>query len=497
MNTQIRRLGLALVVCFTILFAQLNYVQFFGAKRLVQRPDNTRELRRSFSRPRGRILSADGVVLARSVAERSAFKFRREYPEGDLFGPVTGYYSFDLGATGVERSYNEELAGDIPELRLQRLSDLFVDRENVGDLQVSLRADAQRAAKQALGDREGSVVALNPKTGELYALWSFPSYDPGPISTNDRRAREIKTFVDADPEKPLLARSYRELFFPGSTFKVVTGAVALDAGTATETTPSYPVLDGFDIDFTDRNLSNFGGSSCGGTLFEVLRVSCNSSFAQMGIDLTALRFVEGAQRFGFNAEPPIDLPGAATSRFPTEFPEDQGNGPLARAAIGQGDVSSTPLQMALVASAVANGGQIFVPHVLKQVTDEDGQRVKGFDTRLWKQAVTAPNAEVMRRAMLGVVADGSAQGLAIPGFEVGGKTGTAQLGTDPPRSHAWIIGFAGPPGDAQVAVAVIVEGQLGASEQTGGRVAAPIARSVMEAVLRGLEIPPTPGTGGG
>lgn len=484
-DRRIRRLGLALAGCFALLFAQLNYIQFFGAERLNERPGNTRQQQRTFSRPRGEIRAADGTVLAHSVENDSVFKFARLYPEGDLFGPITGYYSFSLGVTGVERSFGEDLAGTNPELAFDSLSDLFVDRENVGNVHLTLTTEVQRIAREQLGEREGSVVALDPRTGAIDAMWSFPSFDPGLLSTNDRSAADVKALLDADPENPLLFRAYREIFFPGSTFKVVTGATAVDRGAVTETSPTYPATSSFDIDFTERDLRNFGGGTCGGDLFDLLRVSCNTGFAQVGVDLGPAAMREGAEGFGFNDAPPIDLPDPATSVFPTEFPDDQGNGPLARAAIGQGDVSSTPLQMALVAAAIANGGSVMAPHVVDRVTDDEDEVVRETPAEEWRRAVSADAAEVIRRGMVETAEQGTASGLLIAGMEVGGKTGTAQLGTDPPRSHAWIIGFAGPPGQpAEVAVAVLVEGQPGASEQTGGTVAAPIARAVMEAVLR-------------
>jgi peptidoglycan glycosyltransferase len=205
----------------------------------------------------------------------------------------------------------------------------------------------------------------------------------------------------------------------------------------------------------------------------------------MGVDtIGAGGMVDGAARFGFNQRPPFDLPAAAASTFPTEFPDDQGNGPLARASIGQGDVSATPLQMAMVAAAVGNDGVIMAPHVLDRVTDDRGDVVRRHDPAEASRAMSPQAAATMRQAMVGVVEGGSGTNARIPGFVVGGKTGPAQLGTDPPSSHAWFIAFAGPPGEApEVAVAVLVEAQPGVSEVTGGRVAAPIARAVMDAVL--------------
>jgi peptidoglycan glycosyltransferase len=481
---QIRALGIFMLVCFTALFVQLNRLSVFTATELNDHPLNTRDVIRDFTSPRGTISSADGVVLARSVPSNDRFQLQREYPEGELFAHITGYFSLNLGATGVEREYNDELAGRTLELQLRSLSDLFVERERVGHLVLTVRKDVQEIARRELGDREGSVVALDPRTGDVLALWSFPSFDPNALASHDTdAAAEVQRLLDASPEKPRLARTYQDRYFPGSTFKVVTGSAGVESGMVTPEAPTYPSVSSITPPQTTRPIQNFGGSTCGGRLFEVLRRSCNTSFAQMALDIGADPMIERAEAYGFNRDVPIDLPGPARSFFPTDFLR---NAPaLAQSGIGQFDVAATPLQMAMVAAAVANRGAVMTPHVLADVRDDDGARVERYDRNEWRRATSTETAETMRQAMLGVVTDGTATGLAIPGFEVGGKTGTAQLGTDPPRSHAWIIGFAGPPGDVpHVAVAVIVEGQPGASEQTGGRVAAPIARAVMEAVLQ-------------
>jgi len=205
--------------------------------------------------------------------------------------------------------------------------------------------------------------------------------------------------------------------------------------------------------------------------------------------------INGAESFGFNQRPPIDLPAPAASAFPTDFTNDLPA--LAQASIGQNDVQATPLQMALVAAGVGNGGVVMTPHVLAEIRDGDNDVVETYDDSAWHQAISPDASATMRQAMVGVVEDGTATGLQMPGFEVGGKTGTAQLGTDPPSSHAWIIGFAGPPGgQPEVAVAVIVEAQPGVSEITGGQVAAPIARAVMEAALVPAAVPPEGEDGG-
>ena len=499
MNPQIRKLGGVLLACYLALFVQLNLTQVARAPQLNERPDNTRAIERDVNRPRGDVVSADGQLLAHSVETDGRFRYQRNYPTGDLFAHVVGSYSFLFGADGVERRYNDALAGQTPSLRFGGFTDPFAGEPNVGNVHLTIDSRVQRVAADALGQREGSVVAIDPRDGSILALWSFPTYDPNLPSSNDSVvARAFRQALAEQPGKPTLARSYRERFFPGSTFKVVTAAAGLETGAVTETAPNYPVARGYQPPLTTRTISNFGGSSCGGTLLEILAVSCNSAFAQMGAQtLGPDPMIDQATRIGFGDVPPIDLPGAASSVFPDDFgkrlraganPGDADvyeNTPgLAQAAIGQGNVSSTPLQMALVAAAVANNGVIMAPHVMRDIRDRTGSVDTSFTPSVWKTAISPTTASTLRRAMVGVVTAGTADRLAIPGQEVGGKTGTAQLGTTPPQSHAWIIGFAGPPGQPPtVAVAVIVEGQPGASEQTGGRVAAPIAKAVLEAAL--------------
>jgi peptidoglycan glycosyltransferase len=505
-NRQLRRLGAGLLACYVALFVMITWIQVVRADDLneatwqCRRPDqprteppedacaNNRAILRDFDRPRGQILSADGTVLAETIAaaEDSRFEFQRRYPTGDLFGHVTGYFNFNFGATGIERTYNDELAGETAGQELRSLSDLFVDRTNIGDVTLTVRADVQQIAREALGNQLGSVVALDPRDGSILAMWSFPSYDPNPLSSHDlEAAQQAKDELEADPTRPLRARTYQERFPPGSTFKVITGSTGVNLGVVTPEAPVYPVSSGYDIDFTEDDLNNFGGSSCGGALFEILAVSCNTAFAEMGDQTIGEQgMVDGAEGFGFNDRPPLDLPAGVQSIFNAEFPADQGNGPIARQSIGQGDVAATPLAMALMAAAVANDGVMMTPHVMAEVRDEDGEVVSRYEPQTWQEPLSAGAAATMQEAMIGVVEDGTASRLAIDGLVVGGKTGTASL--EPrPGSHAWIAGFAGPPGgEATVAVAVIVESQEGASEATGGRVAAPIARAVIERILQ-------------
>ena len=485
MSKQIRNLGVFLVLCYAALFVQVNRLTVLEAEQLQDKPENTRSVVRDFSSPRGDIVTADDVVIATSTPTDDRFRFQREYPRGDLFGHITGYFAFELGDAGVEAEYNGYLTGDDIGLSLDRLGDLFVDRDVVGDVILSMREDVQQTARDGLGGNEGSVVALDPRNGEIIAMWSNPSFDPNALATHDfDEAEAASEVLNDDPERPTRSRAFRERFFPGSTFKIVTATAGIERGGVTPEDPEYEVTTSYQPPRGGRPIPNFGGASCGGRLFDVLQQSCNTSFAQMGVDTGGTALQETAQGFGFDSEVPFDVPGGVASSVPEAVVNDPPL--LAQAAIGQNEVQATPLQMALVAAAVANDGQVMEPHVMREIRDDQGDKVREYDPEVWRTAMSPTTAGTLRAAMESVVSDGTADRLdeGLDSFVVGGKTGTAQLGTDPPSSHAWIIGFAGPPGETpHVAVAVIVQGQPGASEQTGGRVAAPIAAAVMQQAL--------------
>jgi peptidoglycan glycosyltransferase len=503
-SKQIRNLGIFLVVIYAALFLQVNRITVFEAEELQENPNNNREVERDFAAPRGSITTADGELIANSVPSEDEYELQRQYPQGQLYAHITGYYGLSTGTAGLEEEYHDELAGRTIDFDLQDIGDVFVDRERVGNLTLSVQHRAQQAAAEALEGRAGSVVALDPRSGAILAMYSNPTYDPNALSSHDFSAtleadRELIA-ADGDPKR---SRAYRERFFPGSTFKVVTGAAGVERGGVTPDNPSYEQAQSYTATEGGRPLRNFDNNTCGGTLFVILQNSCNSAFAEMGVEqVRGDGMIETAEAFGFNDEMPIDLPDAAESVFPTSVTNqetgeetrlDQNAGVLAQLSIGQNGVSATPLQMAMVAAGVANGGTMMEPYVVQEVRDDQDEVIDDAEPTPWREAVSASTADTMRDAMVSVVADGSAVRLddGLEDYVVGGKTGTAQLGTDPPRSHAWVVGFAGREGEApQVAVAVIVEGQPGASEQTGGEVAAPIGAQVLQAILE-------PGPAGG
>ena len=483
MNKRIRRLGIFLLACYVALFAMLNYIQVYEADSLNENEFNARGTLETLRQPRGTIETVDGIVVARSVPSDDRFEFQREYPEGDLFGHITGFFPVNGRATGVEREYNDELAGQTFEQELRSFADLFIDRERTGNVTLTLRDDVQRVAREQLGQRRGSVVVIDVDTGGLIALWSYPSFNPNPLSSHDaEEARAAFNFLDpASGTSPLRASSFQNTFFPGSTFKVVTGSIGVQSGRVTPEEPVYPSVSSYTPPQTTRPLSNFAGEVCGGTLFTILAQSCNTSFAQMGTEtLGPDIMVDGVASFGFNQVPPIDLPGAVESRFPVDFADNLPA--LAQASIGQGDNSATPIQMALVAAAVANEGVMMAPHVMKEIRDGEGAVVDDEPVDVWKQPISVESAATMRQAMYGVVQGGTLTGVAeIPGFDVGGKTGTAQTGND--TNNTWVIEFVGPPGQKpELAIAVIVENQ--GADETGGGVAGPIARAVLQQALQ-------------
>ena len=481
MNRSIRNVGIGVTVLILLLVAQLTYLQVYDADHLANDPRNIRFQLRDFSKPRGRILTADDQVLAQSAETKDELKFQRFYPQGALFSQIVGYQSFVFGNTGVEKTYNNELAGRDPLLQIRNVGDLLAGKEPIGNVVLSTSASLQAAARDALGAQHGSVVVMNPKTGGILAMYSNPSYDPQPFANHNSQAvQNYERLLRASPDNPQLPRAYRERFPPGSTFKVVTSSVALGTGRFTPDS-TFPVLTELDLPQTNNTLKNFGGESCGGTLARSFQQSCNTTFGQIGLDL-GNEFVPGMQKFGIGSAPPLDVsPGAADSVGPPPG-SFQDNQPLfAFAGIGQGDVAVTPLQMALSAAAVANNGQIMQPHVADRITDGDDNTVKTIDPKPWRTAMTPQVASTVTTMMISVVEGGTGTAARIPGVSVAGKTGTAQNEQGAP--HAWFVGFA-PAEDPQVVVAVMVEhgGSVG-SEATGGRVAAPIAAQMMRMVL--------------
>ena len=494
MERQIRRLGVALMVLFVIAFAQVNYLQVFAADRIADDPANAqRQLIAEYKVDRGSILAADGTtVLASSRKSPGDLRFQRRYPHGELYAHETGFYSFVFGRTELEQAFNDFLAGDAPELLQQTLTDLILGRPKQGaTIVTTLVPEIQEAASAAAAAEEGDVAiaAIDPATGDVLALVSEPTYDPNLLASQDPKVvRDAWDVLNEDPDKPLLSRASDELFPPGSTFKLVTASAALENGFGPDSL--WPNPNELDLPLTDATIENFGGSTCSGgsqiTLADALRQSCNVVFGAVGLELGAEALAEQAREYGFTAEAgedlvPFDIPWTS-GVFPAAETFAEREPAVAISAIGQQDVAANPLQMALVAAAIGNGGVEMQPRLVTEARDPTGQVIAEFAPQEFSQPLSAANAAALTQMMVGVVESGTGTAAQIPGVTVAGKTGTAQHG-EGANPHAWFVSFA--PAEApEVAVAVIVldGGSLG-SEATGGQLAAPIARAVLEAAL--------------
>lgn len=514
MNRQIRGLAFLLAACFTLLFVQVNLIQVgdrscagaIGAvtgsstcrNDLDADPMNRRALLRDFTRPRGAIATADGVVIAKSVDSHDHYVYQRVFPKGDLYGQITGYYSFVYGSSGIEREYNDELAGQTLSQRIDSISDLFSTQDTSGNVTLTIRDDLQQGARRALGDKKGSVVVLDPRSGSILALWSNPSFDPNPISHHDtddnHTARDAKTQLANAPGNPLVNSATSSLYAPGSTFKLVTGSIGVNTGKVSVDNPSYPAATHYQPPYGSP-IFNYASEVCGGTLFRILASSCNSAFAQMGTEtIGPQKMIAGSEKFGFGSTIPIDLPDNTTKSVMRPAPSEQDPlgdftreiPQLSLASIGQGPTVATPLQIALVVSAIAHDGTIMQPHLLDVVRDVDGKVTKTFHPKVWRRAISKATAKTMQDAMREVVAHGTATRMQMAGFDIGAKTGTAEIGNNT-SNNAWMASWGARQGEEPSVVVVVVVPNVPGSgnEATGSAVAGPVARAVLAQALGG------------
>lgn len=484
MNRPLLRLATGALVALAAVAGGLVYQQAVAGPGYRDDVRNPRALADRTQRPRGAILTADGVVVARSETPEEG-PVVRVYPEPELYAHITGYASSYFGDTGMEGAHAADLrSADDGSLTAALLS-LFGSDLRPHQLELTVRDDLQRAAAAALGDQRGAVVALDPATGAVLALVANPTFDPNVLATGDPAEGDA---LAADPDQPLLNRATANTYPPGSSFKVLVTVAALNEALVTTETQ-----------FTDRQelelpgstavIRNADGGYCADgvrlSLEQALTVSCNTAFAELGMLVGAGPMQAAAEAAGFNSEIPFDLPTIA-SVFPTEGLE--GDLPaLAQTALGQRDVRATPLQMALVAAAAANDGVIMRPHLDGALLDADGERVAETRPATWRRAMAAAVARQLAEMMERVVDSGTGWRAAVPGVRIAGKTGTAEIPGGAP--DVWFIGF-GPvepePGEQQIAIAVLVEdgGHLGEGG-SGGSVAAPIAGAVLTAFFAG------------
>lgn len=481
MNKPLRRVWVISLILFVALFGAATWVQFVQAPSLNADSRNTRTLYREFGTNRGPIV-VDGEEVASSTAVKSSFKYQREYTDGYLFAPVTGYYSIVYGRTGIERASNEYLNGTSDSLWWNRVEHLITGTDTQGSaVELTLSRKAQEAAFNALGKQRGAAVAIEVKTGKILALVSTPSFDPNTLAGHT--SKEVVANYEEllkDPEKPLVNRALAgDTYPPGSVFKLVTAAAAIESGI--DSTDEVDAPDVYRLPGTSTDLQNFGGEKCSASgempLADALRISCNTAFAKIGNELGEDAIRKQAEKFGFESS--IEVPMAsAISHYPT----GQNDAQVALSAIGQQDVRVTPLQVAMVSAAIANDGVLMQPYLVDRVRTADLSVVSETEPKEIGRAVSSSTAAQLTEMMVGVVQSGTGTSAQISGVQVAGKSGTAETGNDA-SPHAWFTAFA-PADDPEVAVAVIVEnGGKAGSEATGGRVAAPIAAAIIKAVL--------------
>ncbi|MGW3243317.1 peptidoglycan D,D-transpeptidase FtsI family protein [Streptomyces sp. NPDC001070] len=485
MNKPLRRVAIFCGLLVLALLVRVNYIQFVQADELKNDTHNRRVTINQYATPRGDIIVDGKAITGHAATTGSDFKYKATFKNGPLWAPVTGYASQAFGSNQLESIYDSILTGDDDRLFFKRTVDILSGKQKQGgDVVTTLNAKAQRAAFQGLGNKKGAVAAIDPRTGAILALASTPSYDPSTFAGNSNKDSKAWNALQkkSDPDEPMLNRALRQTYPPGSTFKVVTAAAALENGlysSIDENTDSeVPYIL---PDTNHQELKNEGGITCKNvSLREALRVSCNSVFGKLGATLGRDKMVEEAEKFGFNKE--IFTPvRAAASNFSKTMDKPQ----TALSSIGQFETAATPLQMAMIASAVANDGKLMQPYMVSELRAPNNTVVEHTKAKEFSQPLSAENAQKLQEMMETVVTSGTGTNARIPGVTVGGKTGTAQHGVDnSEKPYAWFISYAKTDQGSPVAVAVVVEdASANRGDISGGGFAAPIAKSVMEAVL--------------
>ncbi|MFF1846464.1 peptidoglycan D,D-transpeptidase FtsI family protein [Streptomyces sp. NPDC058217] len=482
MNRTIRRASVFCLLLVLALLGRATWVQAYQARALADDDHNRRKTIAQYAQPLGDIIVAGSPVTGSKGTQAGDLAYKRTYTQGELYAAVTGYSSQAYGATQLEGIYSHVLDGTDDRLK-NPLDVVTGKRAAPGSVLTTIDPDVQKAAYEALGDDKGAAVAIDPRTGQILGMVSTPSYDPSKISgTSDGDTwKELLS----DPDKPLTNRALRQPLAPGSTFKLVVASAALENGLYSSVDERTDSPDPYTLPGTSTILKNESASApCeNATLRTALQYSCNNVFAKVAADLGEDKVRAMAEKFGFNTEK-LDVPVRASKSV---YPSGMDKSSTALTGIGQFEVTATPMQMAMVSAALANGGELAAPHMVSEVTDSDGnalQKIADGDT---KRVVSASTAEQLRSAMVTVVEQGTGTNARIDGAEVGGKTGTAQNGVGNSNTpYAWFTSYAkdGSTGK-EVAVAVVVEDSGSArSEVSGNGLAAPIAQKMMKAALK-------------
>ena len=497
MNRQIRQVAFLVLVMFTALSLSVTSVQGL-ARPAIWEPlssngalnsdgRNSRTVNREFGTDRGPILLADKTTIVsteKSDDGQGSEDYQRVYANGPLYAPVTGYFSPAFASmTGLEREANSVLNGDDPSLFSSRIKTLVTGGSHKGGaVELTINPEIQQAAYEALGNREGAVVALDPSTGAILAMVSSPSYDPNQFASHDANAvTEISTTLSEDSSRPLDNRAIAgNRYPPGSTFKIITTAAALRTG---KITPDQEVdaPDTITLPGTNHSLENYGGESCGGrtSFSHAFAQSCNTPFAQLAMDVGEEELAEEAHNWGFDSK--LSVPLTVT---PSTYPDNDSQAQTAMAGIGQASVQATPMMMAMVAATVANNGEQMTPYLVSRTLDPDLNEVDTTSKKVARTPIDPATAKSLSSLMQTAVTDGTGTTAQVAGVQVAGKTGTAETGSDTGPT-TWFVGFAGTDiNKPQIALAVVLDGNAETEDNaTGGKVAGPIAAQVIDAAV--------------
>ncbi|MEU8097390.1 peptidoglycan D,D-transpeptidase FtsI family protein [Streptomyces rubiginosohelvolus] len=481
MNKPLRRIAIFCGILVLSLLIRDNWLQYVRADELNSHKYNRRVEIERYAHERGDIIVDGKAITGSAETEDSDFTYKRVWKNGPLWAPVTGYSSQAFDSSQLENLEDGILTGNDDQLFFDRTLSMFTgEKKRGGNIVTTLNGDAQKAAFKGLGDKKGAVVALDPKSGAILALASTPSYDPSVFAGNSMKDSDNRQKLLKDKDKPMLNRALRETYPPGSTFKVVTAAAALENGLYDDIDAKTESPLPWTLPQSTTELKNEGSIPCkDASLREALRWSCNTVFGKMSDDLGNRKMIEQTDKFGFNKE--VFTPVRADASI---YPED--NKPQnAMAGIGQASNRTTPLQMAMVASAIANDGKLMQPYMVAERQAPNLDPVYTAEPEELSRALSGENAQKVQQMMETVVKDGTGTNAQIPGVTVGGKTGTAQHGlNNSEKPYAWFISYAKTDNGSPVAVAVVVEdGNANRDDISGGGLAAPIARDVMKAVV--------------
>ncbi|WP_406178346.1 peptidoglycan D,D-transpeptidase FtsI family protein [Streptomyces canus] len=486
MNKPLRRIAIFCGLLVLALLIRDNWLQYVKADSLREDPDNRRVLIARYATPRGDIIVDGKAITGHAETTSGDFKYKRTYKDGAMWAPVTGFVSQSYGATQLESIEDGILTGTDDRLFFRNTLDMLTGKpKEGGNVVTTLSAAAQKAAYNGLKKQggKGAVAAIEPSTGKILALASYPSYDPSTIAGGSDADAQAWKKLDKknNPDDPSLNRALREVYPPGSTFKVVTAAAALENGlykTADEKTDS-PLP--WTMTGTRTQLKNEGNIPCkNATLRVALQYSCNTVFGKIGADLGNDKMLEEAKKFGFTEEQFTPVRSSAPV-----FSDDMNPSQTALSSIGQYNTAATPLQMAMVASAVANNGTLMKPYMVDSLQAPNVDTLEKTEPEKMSEPLSAENAQILQSMMETVVQKGTGTTAQINGVTVGGKTGTAQHGENNSKNpYAWFISYAKVGDSAPVAVAVVVQDDNAVRENiSGSGLAAPIAKSVMEAVI--------------